>query len=167
MRKIIALGIMLLFLGSSVPALAQTHFALSMTESSILVSSGEDYEVYIGAGMVRYDKAEMFRKEGKFGIGWYMLVEKTGDTPINGICYMKTMTISGEIICDEIYPFSIDYPFIWKAFSGATIDLHPINYINLTVEIGNNTYSRYGYEIGPFVLLVDRNPAKEPYDIEV
>lgn len=33
-------AVVLLVLGSSVPALAQTHFSLSKTESSISVSSG-------------------------------------------------------------------------------------------------------------------------------
>jgi hypothetical protein len=156
MKKIIVLGIILvILLGSSISALAQTHYTSSKTESSISVSSGEDYDVYIGAGMFRFDKAELFRKEGKFGFGWYMLIEKTGDTPINGICYMKTMTLSGKVICDEFYPFSIDDPVIAVAFSGATGGFPPINYINLSVEIGNMTYSRSGYEIGLFVLLVD------------
>jgi len=48
----------------SVPALAQTHFSLSKAKSSISVSSGEDYEVYIGAGMYREEG------DGTFGCWW-------------------------------------------------------------------------------------------------
>jgi len=131
----------------SVPALAQTHFSLSKAKSSISVSSGEDYEVYIGAGMYREEG------DGTFGLGWVMTVNNIGDTNISGVFYMKTMTLSGEVICDEIYPFSLD-PLIGVGVGGWTIELIPINFINLSVEIGNKTYSKSGYEIGPFVLLV-------------
>lgn len=138
----------LLVLSSSVPALAQTHFSLSKAKSSISVSSGEDYEVYIGAGIHREEG------NGTFGLGWVMTVNNIGDTNISGVFYMKTMTLSGEVICDEIYPFSLAYPLIGVSVGGWTIELIPINFINLSVEIGNKTYSKSGYEIGPFVLLV-------------
>jgi hypothetical protein len=139
-------AVVLLVLGSSVPALAQTHFSLSKVIPSNSALLAEDYQVYIGAGMLR--------AQGKFGFGWNMTVVNTGDTPINGVFYMTTMTLSREVICDEITPFSITYPIISVGFRGATIDLHPINFINLSVEIGNMTYSKSGFEIGPFVLLV-------------
>jgi len=139
-------AVVLLVMGSSVLAVAKTQSSLSKTIPSISALYAEDYQVYIGGGMLR--------AQGKFGFGWNMTVVNTGDTPINGVFYMTTMTLSREVICDEITPFSIAYPIISVGFRGATIDLHPINFINLSVEIGNMTYSKSGFEIGPFVLLV-------------
>ena len=47
MKKIIVVGVILLFLGSSVPALAKTQSFISKTIPSISTSSAEDYKVYI------------------------------------------------------------------------------------------------------------------------
>jgi hypothetical protein len=141
--------VILLLLCSSVSALAQTHFPLSKTESSISVSSGEDYEVYIGAGW--------FRDEGNgtFGLGWHMTVNNTGNTSISGVMYCKTTKLNGELIGDGFWPFSLAYPVISTTVGGWIIDFIPINFIYLSIEIGNKTYSRSGYEICSFVLLVD------------
>ena len=150
MNKKILTGIIVVavLLGSSVPAIAQTHFSLSKTKSSILISSGEDYEVYIGAGMYRE------YGNGTFGLGWTMTVDNTGDTNISGVFYTKTTKLNGEPLLINMHSFYL-YPGWGSGVGGWTIELIPINFINLSVEIGNKTYSKSGYEIGPFVLLVD------------
>ena len=140
--------VVLLILGSSVSALTQTHFTLSKTESSISVSSGEDYEVFIGAGWRREEG------NGTFGIGWHATVNNIGDTNISGVFYCKTTKLNGEPLSIGMDSFSL-YPGWGVGWGGWTIELVPINFINLSVEIGNKTYSRSGYEIGPFVILVD------------
>ncbi len=136
-------------MSSNVSALAQTHFTLSKTESSISVSSGEDYEVYIGAGWLR-DVGN-----GTFGLGWHMTVNNIGDTNISGFMYCKTTKLNGKLIGDEIYPFFLAYSNESITVGGWIIDFIPINFIELSVKIGDKTYSRSGYEIGSFVLMVD------------
>jgi hypothetical protein len=159
-RKLVVVGIIcitvLLVLSSGVSALVQTRYSLSDAKSSISVSSGEDYKVWIRAGMFRYDSYVLgWFHEGKFGLGWDMMVYNTGDTNISGFFQVKITKLNGEPIGNNTRPFSIE-PDGGSGIGGATIfDLHPIICINLTVEIGNTTYSKSGYEIGPFVLLVD------------
>jgi hypothetical protein len=148
MKKIIVVGIILLFLGSSVPALAKTHSSLPKTTISSISTSSEDYEVYIGAGINR------MYGEGKFGWGWHMFVENTGDTNITGAWYENTTTLSGEVIGNGYTPFSIP-PGVGEGPGSVTLlDFHPITLINLTVVVENMTYSKSGYEIGPFVILI-------------
>lgn len=103
--------------------------------------------MYIGAGW-RRDEGN-----GTFGIGWVMTVNNIGDTNISGVMYCKTTKLNGEPLLFEWSSFSL-YPGTGCGYGGWTIELVPINFINLSVEIGNKTYSRSGYEIGPFVLLV-------------
>jgi hypothetical protein len=141
------LAVVLLVLGSSVPAVARTQSSLPKTMPPISPSSAENYEVYIGAGIIR-------KYEGKFGLGWHMIVKNTGDTTITGAMYDKTTTLFGEVISYQYGPFSIP-PGVEIGSGGCMLlDFHPINHIDLTVVVENMTYSRSGYEIGPFVLLV-------------
>jgi len=147
MKKIIVVGVILLFLGSSIPALATTQSSLSKTIPSISTSSSEDYKVYIGAGFYR-------EHEGKFGWGWHMTVEDTGDTNITGVMYDKETTLSGKVVDNGSGPFSLIPGMSVGAASVSLLDFHPITLINLTVVVGNMTYSKSGYGIGPFVLLV-------------
>jgi hypothetical protein len=146
MKKIIVVGIILLFLGSSVPALAKTQFSLSRTTSSISASLAEDYQVYIGAGINR-------EYEGKFGLGWHMTVMNTGDTNITGATYNKETTLFGKVVDNGSRPFSL-IPDMGFSEGSASLDFHPITLINLTVVVENMTYSKSGYGIGPFVLLM-------------
>jgi hypothetical protein len=138
-------AVVLLVLGSSVTVAARTQSTLSKTIPSISASCAEDYIVFIGAGM--------YRAEGKFGLGWNMTVINTGDTFITGVFHYKTTTLSGEVLFNESCQFYA-YPGWSNSYGGWTLELHPINFISLSVEIGNITYSKYGYEIGPFVLLI-------------
>jgi hypothetical protein len=147
MKKILVVGIILLFLGSSVPALATTQSFVSKTISSISVSSVEDYKVYIGAGINRE------YGEGKFGLGWHMTVENTGDTNISGFTYDKETTLLGKLVDNGSGLFSL-LPGTGFSVGSWLLDFHPISFINLTVVVGNMTYSKSGYGIGPFVLLV-------------
>jgi len=140
--------VVLLVLGSSVPALAKTHFSLSKTIPLISTSSAEDYKVYIGAGFFR-------EYEGKIGWGWHMTVENTGDTNITGAMYGNETTLSGKVVFNESGTFSLR-PGCSSGWGLATLlDFPLITLINLTVVVENMTYSRFGYGIGPFVLLVD------------
>jgi len=148
MKKIIVVGIILLFLGSSVPALAKTQSSLSKTIPSISALSAEDYQVYIGAGINRY------YGEGKFGWGWHMTVENTGDTNITGAMYNKETTLSGKIVDNGSGTFSLRPGFGTGLGTVILLDFHPITLINLTVVVENMTYSKSGYGIGPFVLIV-------------
>jgi hypothetical protein len=112
-----------------------------------IVSLLPDYNVYIGAGFFR-------EHGGKFGLGWHMTVENTGDTNVTGVMYENETTLTGKVISNGSGPFSIT-PCMSVSTGGCSfLDLHPIELINLTVQIGNMTYSKSGYEIGPFVLLV-------------
>jgi hypothetical protein len=148
MKKIIVVGVILLFLGSSVPALAKTHSSLPKTIISSISTSSEDYQVYIGAGINR------MYGEGKFGWGWHMTVQNTGDTNITGAWYENITTLSGEVIGNGYSTFSIQ-PGVGEGIGSVTLlDFHPITLINLTVVVENMTYSKTGYEIGPFVLLI-------------
>ena len=144
-------AVVLLVLGSSVSALAKTNFSSSKIIPSISALSSEDYQVYIGAGTNR------MYGERKFGLGWHMTVQNTGDTNITGAWYENSTTLSGEVI----YPFGNIYStFSIPAGVGEgtacafLLDFHPITRITLTVVVENMTYSKSGYEIGPFVLLV-------------
>ena len=141
-------AVVLLVLCSSVSAFAKTNFSFSKTIPSISALSSENYQTYIGAGIIR-------KYEGKFGLGWHMIVINTGDTTITGAMYVKTTTLSGEVICYGYYdPSSIPPGFEVRTGGVMLLDFHPINRIDLTVVVENMTYSRSGYEIGPFVLLV-------------
>jgi hypothetical protein len=146
MKKIIVVGVILLFLGSSVPALAKTQSSLSKTIPSISALSAEDYQVYIGAGINR-------EYEGKFGLGWHMTVMNSGDTNITGTTYNKETTLFGKVVDNGSGPFSL-LPGTGFSVGSALLDFHPISFINLTVVVGNMTYSKSGYGIGPFVLLL-------------
>ena len=100
MKKIIVVGVILLFLGSSVPALAKTQSFVSKTIPSISASSAEDYKVFIGAGIYR-------EYGGKFGLGSHMTVVNTGDTNVTGVFYKKETTLSGKVIANGSGPFSV------------------------------------------------------------
>ncbi len=141
------LAVVLLVLCSSVSVLAKSNFSLSKTIPSFSALSSENYEIYIGAGVFR-------RYEGKFGLGWHMTVINTGDTTITGTMHDKTTTLFGEVINSGYGSFSVPAGFEIGTVGLMLLDFHPINHIDLTVEVGNMTYSRSGYEIGPFVLLV-------------
>jgi hypothetical protein len=132
MKKIIVVGIILLFLGSSVPALAKTQ-------------SSEHYKVYIGAGVYH-------EHEGKIGYGWHMTVENDGDTTITVVRSYNETTLSGKVLFNSSFPPISLPPGGWTGCGGA--DFYPIARIYLTVVVGNMTYSKTGYMIGPFVLLV-------------
>ncbi len=148
MKKIIVVGIILLFLGSSVPALAKTHSSLPKTIISSISTSSEDYEVYIGAGIIG------FYGERKFGLGYHMSVQNTGDTNITGAFYENFTTLSGEVIGNSNNTFFIE-PGIGEGLGAAgLLFFPPIKRITLTVVVENMTYSKTGYGIGPFVLLV-------------
>jgi hypothetical protein len=148
MNKIIVIGVMLLFLGSSIPTLAKNQSSLSKTISLSSASSAEDYIVYIGAGI--------FRKHvgGNFGFGWQMEVDDTGNKNITGVFYEKETTLSGKDISNETDPFSLKPDTGFGVGSFSMLRLPPIKIISLTVVVENMTYSKSGYEIGPFVLLV-------------
>jgi len=147
MKKIIVVGVILLFLSSSVPALAKTQSSLSKTIPSISVSSAESYKVYIGAGIFR-----MYW--GKFGLGWHMTVVNTGDTNITGVMNCTETTLSGKYITGGGGPFSLMPVQIDGLSVCGFFVLPPIKLINLTIVVENMTYSKTGYEIGPFVLLM-------------
>ncbi len=141
------LVVVLLLLCSSVSVLAKTNFSFSKKIPSISALSSENYQIYIGAGIIR-------KYEGKFGLGWHMWVINTGDTTIRGSMDVKTTTLFGEVIGDGYGPFSVP-PGIEIGTGGLMLlDFHPINRIDLTVVVENMTYSKSGYEVGPFVLLV-------------
>jgi len=149
MKKIIVIVVILLFLGSSVPAFAKYQFSLSKTTSLISASQVENYTVYIGAGIHRENH------EGKFGWGWHMTVWNSGDTNITGFMYSEETTLSGELISYGTGNFSLRPDSGASSGSVTLVDLHPINLIDLTVVVENITYSKSGYGIGPFVLIVD------------
>ena len=149
MKKIITVGIILLFLGSSVPALAKTHSSLPETIISSISTSSEEYQVYIGAGIIG------FYSERNFGFGWHMSVENTGDTNITGAFIENFTTLSGKVIGNSYNTFSLG-PGSSTGPASAILFLlpfHPITRITLTVVVENMTYSKTGYMIGPFVLL--------------
>jgi hypothetical protein len=136
-----------LLLGSSVPAVARTQSSLPKTMPPISPSSAENYEVYIGAGIIR-------EYEQKFGLGWHMTVMNTGDTNITGSTSSKEITLFGKVVDNWSQPFSLR-PGIGFSIGSAVLDFHPITLITLTVVVENTTYSKSGYGIGPFVILVD------------
>jgi len=140
-------AVVLLVLCSSVSVLAKTNFSFSKTIPSFSALSSENYQIYIGAGIIR-------KYEGKFGLGWHMWVINTGNTTITGATYVKTTTLFGKVIGEAYGPFSVPPGFEIGDLGFMLYDFHPINHIDLTVEVGNMTYSKSGYEIGPFVLLV-------------
>jgi len=145
MKKIIVVGIILLFLGSSVPALAKTQSSLSKTIPSISALSAEDYQVYIGAGMYR-------EHEGKIGYGWHMTVENDGDTTITVVRSYNETTLSGKVLFNNSFPPISLGPGGWINCGGT--NFHLIARIYLTVVVGNITYSKTGYMIGVFVIIV-------------
>ena len=147
MKKIIVVGIILLFLGSSVPALAKTHSSLPETIISSISTSSEDYQVYIGAGIIG------MYGERKFGLGYHMSVQNTGDTNITGAYYENFTTLSGKVIGNSYNTFSLGPGIGTGPGSAILLVFHPITRITLTVVVENMTYSKTGYMIGPFVLL--------------
>ena len=147
MKKILVVGIILLFLSLSIPAFAKPQYLVSKALPSISTSSSEDYKVYIGAGFYRVH-------EGKFGWGWHMTVEDTGDTNITGFMYDNETTLSGKIISNGGGPFFIMPGGSVGTASVTLLDFHPITRIYLAVVVEDMTYSKSGYEIGPLVLLV-------------
>jgi hypothetical protein len=142
---VIILAVILL-LGSSVPTIARTQSSLPKTMSPISLSSAEDYEVYIGAGINN-------EYEQKFGLGWHMTVKNTGDTNITGSTSSKEITLFGKVVDNWSQPFSLK-PDLGFSIGGAVLDFHPITLVTLTVVVENISYSKSGYGIGPFVLLV-------------
>jgi len=147
MKKIIVVGIILLFIGSSVPALAKTHSSLPETIISSISTSSEDYQVYIGAGIIG------FYSERNFGFGWHMSVENTGDTNITGAFIENFTTLSGKVIGNSYNTFFMEPGIGEGGGSAMLLPFHPITRITLTVVVENMTYSKTGYMIGPFVLL--------------
>jgi hypothetical protein len=147
MKKMLVLGIVMLVFGSSVPALARTQSSLSTTISTDPASTIEDYKVYIGAGILR-------EHEGKVGFGYHMTVENTGDTNITGFTYENCTTLFGKEYSNG-QPFSLQPQTGFSIGSWVILDFKPITRITLTVIVGNVTYSKTGYEIGPLMLLVD------------
>jgi hypothetical protein len=107
----------------------------------------ENYSVYIGAGV--------YREHGEiFGFGWVIRIDNTGDTNITGFLYVNETTVFGKAISYFGGPFSL-LPGTNTSVGGCSFfDFHPINLIYLTVMVGNMTYVKSGYEIGPFVLLI-------------
>jgi len=140
-------AVVLLVLGSNGPAFAKTQSSLPTTILSLISTSSEEYEVHIGAGIHRLNG------EGKFGWGWHTTVKNTGDTNITGFMYDKETTLSGKVISYGSGPFSLVPGMSVSAGTVNLLDFHPITLINLTVVVGNMTYSRSGYGIGPFVFL--------------
>jgi len=132
MKKIIVVGIILLFIGSSIPALAKTQ-------------SSEHYKVYIGAGTYR-------EHEGKIGYGYHMTVENDGDTTITVVRFYNETTLSGKVLFNNSLP-PISLGPGGYIFWGGT-NFHPIARIYLTVVVGNITYSKTGFMIGVFVIIV-------------
>jgi len=146
MKKIITVGIIMLFLGSSIPALAKNQSALSTPMPPISTSSGENYNLYIGAGFFP-------SHEGKFGFGWHVTVENIGDTYITGVFYSNETTVSGKEVDFMTGHFSLPNGTTISHYHLFRLDFHPITVISIIVVIGNMTYSKSGYTIGPFVLL--------------
>jgi len=140
-------AVVLLVLGSSGPTSAHNHFSLSKVIPSSSALLAEDYQVYIGAGIIR-------EYEGKFGLGWHITVMNIGDTNITGSMYSKEITLFGKVIDNWSGLFSLK-PGIGFSTASAGLDFHPITLINLTVVVENMTYSKSGYGVGPFVLLVE------------
>jgi hypothetical protein len=148
MKKILVVGIVMLVFGSSVPALARTPSSLSTIITTGPASTSEDYAVYIGAGIMR-------EYEGKVGLGYHMTVQNTGDTNITGITYENCTTLFGKEYSNGQQPFSLKPQTGFSVGTWVILDFHPITHITLTVVVGNVTFSKSGYEIGPLVLLVD------------
>jgi len=132
MKKILVIGVILLFIGSSIPALAKTQ-------------SSEHYKVYIGAGVYR-------EHEGKIGYGWHMTIENDGDKTITVVRYYNETTSSGKALFNGSYPPISLPPSGWTTAGGA--DFYPIARIYLTVVVGNMTYTKSGFEVGSFIFIV-------------
>jgi hypothetical protein len=147
MNKIFAVGIMLLFLGSSIPALAKTTYVGAKTTPSHAASSAVNYTVYIGAGIFRHH-------EEKFGWGWHEAVMNTGDTNITVYTNETETTIFGKLIGYNSGNFTLRPGMGSGGGSVALLDFHPFERLTLTIRIENTTFSKSGYMIGPFVLFV-------------
>jgi hypothetical protein len=146
MKKITGIVIILLFLGSSIPVFAEPHSSFPTTQPLMSASSAESYKVYLGAGFFR-----MYW--GKFGLGWHMTVVNTGDTNISGVMNCKETTLSGKYVTGGSGSFSLMPGEIEGLSACGFFIFPPIKLINLTVMVQNLTYSKTGYEIGPFVLI--------------
>jgi hypothetical protein len=145
MKKLLVVVVILLFLGSSIPALAKTQPFTSEIIPSIDISSTEDYKVCIGAGF--------FHSEGKFGLGYNMSVKNICDQNLSGIFRIKTTTFYNVKIREIERSFSVQPGYI-RGLHGFLILNYPwIHLVYLTVQIENTTYSKSGYTIGPLVLL--------------
>jgi hypothetical protein len=140
-------AVVVLVLGSSVPALAKTQSFVSKTMPLISTSSAEDYKVYIGAGFIRQ------KGDWKFGLGWHMTIIDTGDTNVTGFFYGNETTLFGKVLPGNTGPFSLA-PGEMIVAGSSFYYLHPLVFVHLTVKIGNMTYSKSGYEVGPFTFLV-------------
>jgi len=124
LRKGLAVGIILLFLGISIP--------------SISASSNEDITIYISAGLFR-------ERSSRFGLGYVVRVENNGNDTITGMFYVNRTTRSGEIIrCEEI-SFMISHIISFGTVGVTIFDGHPINLISLTVKIGDRIVTKSGY----------------------
>ncbi|MFH1101972.1 MAG: hypothetical protein V1726_08075 [Methanobacteriota archaeon] len=132
LRKGLAAGIILLFLGISIP--------------SISASSNEDITIYISAGIFR-------ERYGTFGLGYVVRVYNNGDDNITGVCYVNRTTRFGEIIRCEAISFMISNLISFGTVGVTIFDGHPINLISLTVKVEDRIVTKSGYEIGPFVLI--------------
>lgn len=139
-------AVVLLLLGASVPVVARTQSSYPQTRLSSVTASSEEYEVYIGAGII-------WQYEQRFGLGWHITVMNNGDTNISGATSSKEMTLFGNIVDNWSEPFSLR-PDVGFSIGSAVIDFHPLTFITLTVVVENITYSKSGYGIGPFVFLV-------------
>ncbi len=132
LTKELAVGIILLLLGISIPTLSAT--------------SNEDVTISISAGILR-------KRPGTFGLGFIIRVENNGNDTLTGMCYINRTTRSGDMIRSVEFSFRID-PLIDFGTGGVGIfDGHPINLISFTVRIEDTIVTKSGYEIGPFVLI--------------
>ena len=82
-----------------------------------------------------------------------MTIINTGDTNVTGFFYGNETTLFGEVLPGNTGPFSLA-PGDMIVAGSSFYYLHMLVFVHLTVKIGNMTYSKSGYEIGPFVLLV-------------
>ncbi len=146
MNKLLAVGVMLLFLGLSVPALATTTYDGAKTTPLPAASSAENYTVYIGAGIHR-------TYEGKFGWGWHLTIVNNRDTNITGYVNETDTTLLGKVVSNGTGTFTVGPHITGSSGSVALLDFHPFEIIDITVQIENATYVKSGYMIGPFVLF--------------
>ena len=146
MKKSVAVGIILLFLLSSlIPVVSSNKL-----NSNRVVHVDDDIEIKIYAGVNE-------KTNGNYGLGWVVSIKYNQSESIIGTCNIKLQTLQGEYI----------------GFSNSTFDLipngeikisgidwihfpFPLLNLNIKVEVAEIDVSRNGFEIGPFVLFNDR-----------